>query len=119
MRFMLWTKHDPQVAMPLSDLDRAGKILALEKCFCPICGASFVLWPPETLEAHMHEKHESTFWPEVTQKWTAFQTSPDPDYRFRTILAYRTVFLLGILSSRADLYEKLVIAGVIEKRKNP
>jgi hypothetical protein len=97
----------------ISDVDEAGKILALEKTYCDQCGQEFPLWPPELLNEHLHGEHAGMFWPTTTEEWETYKADQDLARRANYVTAYRVRFLFLVLQNRCDLYTKLVGAGVI------
>ncbi|SRR6266403_2967564 len=97
----------------ITDVDEAGKILALEQIFCDQCGAPFPLWPPELLNEHLHAAHAGMFWPTRSAEWDAYKNDNDLARRQNYLTAYRVRFVFLVLQNRCDLYEKFVAAGVI------
>jgi len=106
-------KHNPQAQMIVTDLEDAGKILGEERLYCELCGGEFPLWPPELLTEHCYDAHRATLWPAIAEAWKHYRTDTDLARRANFINTRRAQFLFQVLEHRADLYDKLVVAGVI------
>jgi len=106
-------KTTPQ--MIVTDLDDVEKVLADEKLYCEICGAALSLWPPELIREHSMTVHAAASWPAIVETWENYKRDSDLARRENFRNKLRVEFLFQILQHRRDLYDKLVVAGVIRE----
>lgn len=99
----------------VSDLDSAGEVLAKETAYCEICGAPLAMWPPELVTEHAAEKHADTMWPAIFKQWEIYKAQPDSIEKIVSTKQGRAQFLVRVLTTRFDIYQKLVDAAVIRK----
>jgi hypothetical protein len=97
----------------LTDLDEVGRILAGEVIYCELCGLSMPLWPPEVLVEHSITEHRSTVWPAFAASWDEYKNDRDAARRENFIAAHRVNYFFQTMTRRADLYAKLLSAGVL------
>jgi len=105
----------PIIAMQVTTLEAVDAVLSEEKAYCEHCGQELKLWPPDDVRQHVYEKHSAVFWPQHLAMYKKFLAEPPTRERSVALQNERSSYLVKILATRFDLYQKLVDAGAIVK----
>jgi hypothetical protein len=104
----------PHVPMLDIDLTALEALLVADVTYCKICGAKFPMFPPDKLNEHIFESHESAIPPEILAEWRKFTAEPDLAEREEMRHAQWFGYTISILSERYDVRRRAIEAGILK-----